>query len=491
MKAPSGPATTLEVLKNCNGTLSGTPTSFSPSELLSACSELAGSLAGFDTTGKPICYIAPPGAFGAVAFLAASIAGIAAPMHSRSTPAEIVAYARALDAAVIVGPVDVVRGLGDTAAPTPVLEWSYASGQLGLEGLTARAETSAAEPGTDEVALILPTSGTTGQPKQVPLTHRQLLLSANNIADWLSLDEDDVSLTMMPLFHIHGLVAGLLAPLVRDGGVAVEPFNALTFGSYLRDHQPTWFSAVPTMHSMIIDRWASRRDSLTHRLRFVRSSSSALQPAVLESVEALFGVPAAEAYGMTEAAHQISANPIEAGQRRPGSVGVPTGTDVRIEEPDELGRGEVLVRAPQVTDGYRNNDAANASSFVDGWFRTGDQGVVSEDGWLTLTGRLKEMINRGGENISPIEVEQSLAQMPGVQRCVVFAAPDRHLGESVMAAVVPDIDTSFDESAIRELMRKDLAAHKVPKGFVVVDEIPLGPTGKVQRSKVAEQLDIG
>ena len=486
-----GPSTTLEILENCTGTLSGSHASLTSSELLNSCATLVSSLASLDTAGRPICYIAPPGADGAVAFLATSIAGIAAPMHSRSTPAEIVGYARALNAAAIVGPTEVVQDVGEMAHPIPAFEWSVASGQLGVAGLSPGSAVQTVAPEPNDVALILPTSGTTGQPKQVPLTHQKLLLSANNIADWLALDEDDISLTMMPLFHIHGLVAGLLAPLVRSGGVAVEPFNALTFGSYLRKHQPTWFSAVPTMHSMIIDRWAPRRDELQHRLRFVRSSSSALQPAVLKSIETLFDVPAAEAYGMTEAAHQISANPIGSGACRPGTVGVPTGTEVRIEQPDEFGRGEVLVRAPQVTDGYRNNESANASAFIDGWFRTGDQGVLSEDGWLTLTGRLKEMINRGGENISPIEVEECLAQMPGVQRCVVFAAPDQKLGESVMAAVVASEEIAFDESAIRQLLREDLAAHKVPNGFILVNEIPLGPTGKVQRAKVAEQLGIG
>ena len=242
------------------------------------------------------------------------------------------------------------------------------------------------------------------------------------------------------------------------------------------------------MHAAIADRWAERTDELSiDRLRFLRTSSSALPVALLERLEAMYGVPVAEAYGMTEASHQIAANPIDGFSRRPGTVGRATGTELRIENPDERGRGQVLVRGPQVTHGYRLNDDANDEAFIDGWFRTGDEGHL-DDGWLTLTGRLKEMINRAGEKISPIEVEAALIEAPGVASCVVFAVPDDRLGEDVGAIVVAS--TGFDERRVRAHLRTLLAPHKIPRSVVVADEIPLGPTGKVQRTRVAAALGL-
>ena len=455
-------------------------------ELASVVSSLAGQLVEAGSLpSAPIAYIAPPGVDGALAFLAAACVGQAAPLNPKLTGEEMRDYIAALKPALVVATAD--RRADLEVEGVQVTEWVQGPGGLSLKGLPGAAG-FAPTPAPDETALILPTSGTTGAPKQVPLTHRQLVASATNIASWLELTNDDVALTMMPLFHIHGLVAGVLAPLLQSGTVAVEPFDAFAFSKVTAQHRPTWMSAVPTMYALLIKRWHDRSDELTiDQLRFARTSSSALAPALLDQIETLLGVPAAEAYGMTEASHQLAANPIAPGARRPGSVGVATGTEIRIENPDDSGRGEVLVRAPQVTHGYRDASTANANAFIDGWFRTGDEGVL-DDGWLTLTGRIKEMINRGGEKVAPLEVEEKLHLLNGVVDCAVFAMPHDLLGEEVAAAVV--LDRDVDATTVKEHLKGHLAAHKIPNRFEFVDELPVGPTGKVQRSRLAEQLGL-
>ncbi|MEM9037948.1 MAG: AMP-binding protein [Actinomycetota bacterium] len=480
--------TTASILESCAGGVVTGAGRLGGDALATTIDELAAQLRAAGAAGGPVCYLPPPGAAGALAFLAASHVGAAAPVHPKITADELAAYLKTLDPDVLVVPAG--SDLGEVAAAgTGVATWMEHDGALRLEGQVGSTASSEA-PGPDDVALILPTSGTTGDPKQVPLAHRQLCRSAVDIARSLQLGGDDTALTMMPLFHIHGLVAGLLAPLAAGGWVAPEPFDAFRFGSYLDRHRPTWFSAVPTMHALIVERWGDRRDELmTNQLRFARSSSSSLQPPLLHRIEAALGVPAVEAYGMTEASHQITSNPIEPGERRPGSVGRSTGLEVRIDRPDDEGRGEVLIRGPQVTAGYRHNDEANTSAFTDGWFRTGDEGRLDGE-WLELTGRLKEMINRGGEKISPIEVELSLIGLEGVRRCAAFPAQHDRLGEEVAAVVVLDRPGDLDASEVRTRLQGKLAPHKIPRTVVVVDEIPLGPTGKVQRSRLAEQLGL-
>ena len=246
----------------------------------------------------------------------------------------------------------------------------------------------------------------------------------------------------MPLFHIHGLIAGLAAPLSRGGAVFCTPgFNALKFFAEMEAARPTWYTAVPTMHQAILTRAGRNSDIIArHPLRFVRSSSASLPPKVIGELEAAFHAPVIEAYGMTEAAHQMACNPLN-GVRKPGSVGLAAGPEIAVmdEAGGLLGRGEigeVVIRGDNVTLGYDNHPKANAEAFVNGWFRTGDQGVIDAEGYLTLTGRLKEIINRGGEKISPREVDEALMDHPAVLQAVTFAIPHPMLGEDVAAAVV-------------------------------------------------------
>jgi acyl-CoA synthetase (AMP-forming)/AMP-acid ligase II len=350
----------------------------------------------------------------------------------------------------------------------------------------------------DDVALVLHTSGTTSRPKIVPLSHANVCATARNIRETLRLESHDVCLNVMPLFHIHGLMAAVLATLGVGASVFAAPgFDALRFFSWLDQANPTWYTAVPTMHQAILTRAKRNQEVIDRaRLRFIRSSSSSLPPQVLAELEETFGVPVVEAYAMTEAAHQMTCNQLPPGKRKPGTVGCAAGPEVAIMDesaPTLLGTGEtgeVVIRGDNVTTGYENNPTANKECFVDGWFRTGDQGVMDEDGYLTITGRLKEIINRGGEKVSPREVDDVLMDHAAVQQCVTFAMPHKSLGEEVAAAVVLREGQAADEKAIRDFAGEHLANFKVPRKIVILDEIPKGATGKLQRIGLAEKLGL-
>jgi acyl-CoA synthetase (AMP-forming)/AMP-acid ligase II len=339
----------------------------------------------------------------------------------------------------------------------------------------------------DDVAVVLHTSGTTSRPKQVPLRQRNLMASARTIAAHYRLGPADVSFCVMPLFHIHGLVASTFAAL-GSGGAVIAPrrFTPSRFWLQAREHGTTWLSAGPTLHQMILDK--ADAGGAPDTLRFVRSCSSALAPALLARAEREYGAPMLEAYGMTEASHQISSNPLPPAARVPGSVGVPTSTQIAIADADgtllpDGGGGEVVIRGPGVMSGYVNNPAATAEAFFGDWFRTGDYGVL-RDGYLYLEGRLKEMIIRGGENIAPAEIEQVLQSHPAVHDAVCFGISDEKYGELVGAAVT--LGSAVEVGELIEHCRQRLAPFKVPARIDIVAGIPRTPTGKVQRRRVAE-----
>jgi len=352
--------------------------------------------------------------------------------------------------------------------------------------------------GPDDTALVLHTSGTTSRPKIVPLLQRNVLASARHIAETLSLAPGDVCLNIMPLFHIHGLMAATLASLAAGAQVSCTPgFNALKFFHWLDEVKPTWYTAVPTMHQAILARAGHNHEiAASTRLRLIRSSSASLPPQVMAELEKTFRAPVIEAYGMTEAAHQMASNPLPPRPRKPGSVGVAAGPEIAIMDeqgnllpPGEI--GEVVIRGPNVTAGYDANASANAKAFSDGWFRTGDQGALDGEGYLRLTGRLKELINRGGEKVSPLEVDGVLMNHPAVQQVVTFAMPHDKLGEEVAAAVVLRDGKAVTERELREFAEAHLAHFKVPRKIVVVHEIPKGATGKLQRIGLAAKLGLG
>ena len=339
-----------------------------------------------------------------------------------------------------------------------------------------------------DVALLLHTSGTTARPKIVPLTHRNLSASARNIARHLALTAQDSCLNVMPLFHIHGLVGALLASIAGGGSVVCCPgFNDRRFFDWVHEFQPTWYTAVPTIHQAIAAQSQQyRQKAPEHRFRFIRSSSSSLPPATMKALETLTGAPVIEAYSMTEAAHQMTSNALPPGTRRAGSVGVAAGVELAIldDAGQRLGAGqagEIVIRGPSVIDAYENNPAANASSFIDGWFRTGDQGLLDSEGRLFISGRIKEIVNRGGEKVSPREVDDALLEHPGVAQAVAFQVPHPSLGEDLAAAVVRRPGAQVSESALRSFLLGRLSEFKIPSRILFVDSVPKGATGKVQR----------
>jgi oxalate---CoA ligase len=349
----------------------------------------------------------------------------------------------------------------------------------------------------DEHALLLHTSGTTSRPKLVALAQANLAASARNVAATLALAPGDRCLNVMPLFHIHGIVAALLASLRAGAAVACSPgFHPIRVFEWFREVQPTWYTAVPTMHQAVLSRADDHADVIAGlKLRFVRSSSAALPISVLERLEKTFGAPVVEAYGMTEAAHQMASNPLPPANRRPGSVGLPAGPEIAVlsESGEALppgSVGEVAIRGENVFRGYVENDVANAASFANGWFRTGDEGSIDADGYLTLHGRIKEIINRGGEKVAPVEVDERLLAHPSVAEAVTFAIPDARLGEEVAAAVVLRPGQATTPGELQEFVAATLAPFKVPRKILIVDTIPKGATGKLQRIGLADRLGV-
>ena len=350
----------------------------------------------------------------------------------------------------------------------------------------------------NDIALILHTSGTTSKPKIVPLLQSNIVASASNIAKSLSLSSSDRCMNVMPLFHIHGLIAAVSASLSVGASIWCSPgFNALSFFSNLDEAKPTWYTAVPTMHQAILARSGRNAETIrNNQLRFLRSSSASLPTQVMGELENCFGAPVIEAYGMTEATHQMCCNRLD--KQKPGSVGIPAGPLVKIaHEVDECliqGTGEVVISGDNVTPGYENNFEANEKSFfrINGerWFRTGDQGAFDKDGFLYLTGRLKEIINRGGEKISPLEVDSILLDHPEINQVVTFALPHPKLGEEVAAAVVLSLGSKSAEKDLKGFARERMAEFKVPRKIVILDEIPKGATGKMQRIGMAEKLGL-
>jgi oxalate---CoA ligase len=454
--------------------------------------------------GDRVAMVLPNGPEMAAAFLAVASAATAAPLNPAYRNDEFEFYMTDLRAKALVvergstsAAVAVAERLGLTLIELLPTELGAGAFTLARRGDTALPPAATGGPaGPDDVALILHTSGTTSRPKIVPLSHRNVCASAANVRASLALGASDVGLNIMPLFHIHGLIAGLLAPLSAASCIFCTPgFNALKFFAWMREAKPTWYTAVPTMHQAIVARAGGNRAIISENpLRFVRSSSSSLPPQVITELEQVFHAPVIEAYGMTEAAHQMSSNPLT-GKRIPGSVGLAAGPEVAIMDTEGAllpagATGEIVIRGVNVTLGYENNPKANAEAFTHGWFRTGDQGVMDTEGYVSITGRLKEIINRGGEKISPREVDEVLMDHPAVAQVVTFAFPHDKLGEEVAAAVVLREGQSADQKELREFAATRLADFKVPRKILVLAEIPKGATGKLQRIGLAQKLGL-
>ena len=460
---------------------------------------------------RSVAIVLPNGPAMASAFACVSPWCAAAPLNPAYTAAEFDFFLGDLNAAALI----VAAGAPGPAADIAVrrgiriveLGEAEAAGAFTLDvGREAMPAATAALGDAEAVALVLHTSGTTARPKIVPLTQANLCESARNIAATLRLAPSDVCLNMMPLFHIHGLMAPVLASFAAGGSVYCAPgFDALRFFAWLEDARATWYSAVPAMHQGILARAQRRRSrpgvaADTPRpaatgLRFIRSSSASLPPQVMAELEATFDAPVIEAYAMTEAAHQMCSNPLPPAPRKPGFVGPAAGPEVAIFNADGTAlpageEGEIVIRGDNVMHGYLANAAANAAAFHGNWFRTGDQGFMDADGYVKVTGRLKELVNRGGEKIAPLEVDEALLGHPAVAEAYAFGMPHPRLGEDIAAVVVLRPDATLDSHALRAFAARRLAGFKVPRTILFRDAIPKGPTGKVQRLSLAQALGL-
>ncbi len=453
--------------------------------------------------GDRVGIILPNGPEMAASFVAIASAATTAPLNPAYRAEEFAFYLSDLDAKALV-----LDSAGNAAAEAvaerlkiPVVRLEVPPGApAGSFTLDTAAHGTAANPGPaapQDIALVLHTSGTTSRPKIVPLSGANVAASARNIRETLRLTAEDRCLNIMPLFHIHGLIAAVTASLSAGASVVCTPgFNALKFFQWLDEAKPSWYTAVPTMHQAILARASRNPESVARAaLRFVRSSSSSLPPQVMAELEEVFRAPVIEAYGMTEATHQMASNPLPPADHKAGSVGLAAGPEMTILSadgsicgPGEV--GEICIRGDNVTAGYEKNPKANLEAFAFGWFHTGDQGTVDEDGYFRITGRLKEIINRGGEKISPREVDEVIMDHPAVAQVVTFAMPHAKLGEDVAAAVVLREGQSAEERELRDFCATRLADFKVPRKILFLTEIPKGATGKLQRIGLAEKLGV-
>lgn len=438
-------------------------------------------------------------------FAAAKVAAIAAPLNPAYKAAEFEFYLEDTSAKLLLLPTEGnPEGVkASTNMKVPCFSVAYDEGAVTLGPIVAGVVPKVPsvlqlpKPGPEDVALFLHTSGTTSKPKGVPLLHRNLLTTVKNIIGTYELCDKDISYVVMPLFHVHGLMSALMSAFGAGGSVVLPKsgkFGAQVFWNDVKAHAATWYTAVPTIHQILLARAAESNDHEGASLRFIRSCSASLAAPVMERLEATFKAPVLEAYAMTEAAHQMTSNPLpKHGVHKPGTVG--KGTNVEITIMAEDGKilpvgvvGEVCIKGQNVTPGYHNNPKATEEAFAYGWFHTGDQGKLDEDGYLTLTGRLKELINRGGEKISPLEVDSALLVCTSVAEAVAFAAPDEKYGEEVNAAVVLKPGEKVTESDILAVAKQNLGDFKLPKKLFITDSLPKTATGKIQRRFVAEHF---
>jgi amino acid adenylation domain-containing protein len=450
-----------------------------------------------------VAVVLPDGAEAAVATIAVAAGAVCVPLHPGFTAEEWQRYFCDLRVAALLTCADmnsasrgVAYSLGISVidlSPRP----SEGPGAFGLVGSATRRSVGGELAHGDDDAFILLTSGTTSRPKLVRLTHASVCLSAYNVGAALALGPRDRLLSVLPLFHGHGLISGLLAALAAGSSVVCTPgFDAAAFFGWLKEFRPTWYTAVPPIHRALLSAAGRhKRSAKRFSLRLIRSASSSLPPDMLGELETLFGVPVIETYGMTEAATQIAANPL--GRRKLGSVGQPAGAEIAIMDGEgrrlPVGeRGEIALRGPTIMRGYDNDAAATASAFRNGWFRTGDLGYLDQEGYLFIVGRVKQadVINRGGQKVAPAEVEEALLRHPAVVEAVAFPIPHRRLGEDVAAAVVLRPDAKVSVHRLREFAGERLASFKMPGLIRIVREIPKGCGGNIKRGELVTALSI-
>lgn len=455
------------------------------------------------SNGSRVAVVLPNGSDIAATFLGITSVATCVPLNPSYSRDEFFFYLQDTGCAeLLVGdnyPIAAEEAAQDLGIPCyklrPIKEILFGASPIYGEMHTHNPMITPVEPDShpEDSALILHTSGTTGKPKRVPLRQDRICRNAAAIAGSLHLTPADRCLNLMPLFHVHGLVGCLLATLHSGGAIITTPgFQSDKIAGWLHDFEPTWLSAVPAIHHSLL-RVLGNYEEFVHHLRFIRSCSAPLPPSLLQKMEERFKVPVIEAYGMTEASHQIASNPLPPAPHKPGSVGIPTGYTIRIQDRhgQECGpdmRGEVWIFGKNLFSGYEDNPAVNAEEFHKGFFRTGDEGYIDPDGYLFLTGRLKELINKGGEKVAPREIEEVFLRCTGVDQAVAFGIPHRELGEDIGLIIVPSPGYELALTNLKQHALQHLAPWKVPSKIQIMDEVPKGPTGKVRRRELAALL---
>ena len=462
--------------------------------------KISKQLAGNGLSNKDrAAIVLPNGPYMASSFLAISSYMSAAPLNPSYKSEEYEFYLKDLNPKIVLVEKNSNNPVVDVAKKLKIELCEINPEKDGPSGIfnIYENETEYSLPDENDESLVLHTSGTTSRPKIVPLTNKNIFSSAENISKSLNLSESDHCLNIMPLFHIHGLIAILASSMKAGASVcASNGFNAIKFLDLAKSEKINWYSGVPTMHQTILLR-ARRNSEIAKelKLRLIRSSSASLPPAVFKDLNDVFNCPVIEAYGMTEATHQMTSNPLPPKQQKAGFVGLPAGPEVCImnENGDVLKQGEegeVCIKGENVTLGYDNNEEANKTSFTNGWFRTGDQGYFDKEGYLKISGRLKEIINKGGEKISPLEVDNVLMDHPFIDQAVCFGYDDKMLGENIASAIIIKSGETCSENDVLEYAQEKLAKFKIPKKIFFVEEIPKGATGKLQRNVLAKKFGL-
>jgi oxalate---CoA ligase len=453
---------------------------------------------GFDRTAR-IAVALPSGAQAALTIVASACAAVAVPIDTHLTAPEIERRLELLRPRAIITPGEypsVARSVAEHCGLAVIEATAETPTKIGMGLRIPTVGPTAAPEGPESTApaFILQTSGTTGDPKLIPFTHCNMLAAAARVQSWFDLGPSDRCLSVSPVCYSHGLKVTIFTPLITGGSIAFPASSStLDVDEWLTRLRPTWYSAAPTLHRYMLDKTQSLSDLCSvHSLRFILSGGAPLLRDIREALAATLGVPVLEHYGSSEAA-QISANLPPPKLYRAGTCGVPPEGTVKIvgDDGQELSagqQGEILVGGPTVTSGYLHAPELNHLAFVDDWFRTGDVGSIDSDGFLTLHGREKELINRGGEKVSPVEIDQALLQHPNVAEAAAFAVPHSRLGEEVAAAVVLREGATVTPLDLRKFLLSSLAQFKIPRRIVFVDRLPKGVTGKVQRKRLSELL---
>ncbi len=469
-------------------------------DLKSFIDKISKQLAGNGLSNKDrAAIVLPNGPYMASSFLAISSYMSAAPLNPSYKSEEYEFYLKDLNPKIVLVEKNSENPVVDVAKKLKIELCEINPEKDGPSGIfnIYEKESEYSLPDENDEALVLHTSGTTSRPKIVPLTNKNIFSSAENISKSLNLSKNDHCLNIMPLFHIHGLIAILASSMKAGASVcASNGFNAIKFLDMAKSEKITWYSGVPTMHQAILLR--ARRNlevAKLLKLRLIRSSSASLPPVVFKDLNDVFSCPVIEAYGMTEATHQMTSNPLPPKQQKAGFVGLPAGPEVCImnengEVLNQGDEGEVCIKGENVTLGYDNNEEANKTSFTNGWFRTGDQGYFDNEGYLKISGRLKEIINKGGEKISPLEVDNVLMDHPLIDQAVCFGYEDKMLGENIASAIIIKNGETCSENDVLKYAQEKLAKFKIPKKIFFVEEIPKGATGKLQRNVLAKKFGL-